>query len=348
MSLFRRVERGSSPAAGESAAIAEFWRRWADARFDVAGAIDSGSGPEVARLLDPMVCALHPDLRWETVPATTARHALVVSSGGKAELRTLTERWHRAGPAPDSLWEHHPSRPTDRGRLTSTVEVAGREIALAETVVSAEVDDARCRLDVAVYHPSFGDLVDEARMMLALTALDWALGEDDVERWVGRIETTTFEPLDEVPITGLTAVLSQLADRWGGERWLHLAGVDAKGRQVRASVRHPVRPVDHPLFDEHVVVRLPFAGLGADGLPDEVVAARLNAFEAHLRQRLGAAAVLVAHETHAGQRVLHLYDDSQHSVGPQIAPMLSAWAEGGARVETGLDPGWTSTTHLRP
>jgi hypothetical protein len=357
VALFRSLERvrpgllrrplGFRQDTAPAGAIGEFWRWWADARLDVAAALQDGATIALDKLVGPQVEALHPGLTWETTPGEAARHRFVLTGGGDPALRVLTERWHRSGPAADTLWEYAPARQADLGRHRCTATIAGCRLDLPSTLVGAQVDDTRCRLDVSVFHPAFAQMPEAGRRAAASRVLEWALGEDDVVRWVGDVRASAYAPLEEVPVVGLDAVVRQLRARWG-QRWIELSGTSARGARVDAAVRHPVHRSDYPLFDEHVAVRLPFADQTFDGLPAELAARELAAFEVHLTQRLGTGAVLVGHETSCGQRVLHLYGDSEHSVRAQITPLVSAWVAGVAHVHTQPDPTWRATAHLRP
>jgi len=344
MGLFRRSDRGPARTAE---AIRDFLEWWSRVRDDVAAALGEGTADSLASVLAPRVSRIHPDLEWETLPGRSARHALVVCAGGRPELRSVAERWHRAGPEADDLWEHHPARQPDPGGFTSSLEVAGRSLDLSRTVLAARADDTRCRLDVQVHHPDFPDLPDEARTQVSCLVLDWALGEDDVERWVGEITPLSDAPLDPVPASSFGLVVEQLRERWSREQWALLQGEGRRGRPLLAAARHPMLRVDHPLFDEHVAVTLSFPGT-PQGLPTEEALAHLRAFEDHLLSRLGDAAVLVAHETHDGRRLLHLYDDGEASVAPQVEAVLPAYRGGRAQVRVEPDPAWRATSHLRP
>jgi hypothetical protein len=218
-------------------------------------------------------------------------------------------------------------------------------------VAQAHVDDVRCRLDVQVFHPRFADIPEPAPAHLAFLVLDWALGEDDVERWLGAVEPVVVEPMDRIQLALLGSLVGQMAQRWAGDRWALLEGWHGERRLI-AAVRHPVHRVDHPLFDEHVSVRLGYASRsgepGGDGLPTETAADDLQSFQETLVRRLGRSALLVAHETTSGERLLHLYCDSTASVVPQIEAMLGAYQGGSATVSREPDPAWRLLEHLRP
>ncbi|MEU4624172.1 hypothetical protein AB0G04_29875 [Actinoplanes sp. NPDC023801] len=145
----------SEPAA----AIAAFWAWWAAARPRaekmIEGAPDDGLIEEIAGL----VSAIHPDLHWEFAAGTSSRHLLVVSSGGSAELRSLAERWRRAGPPPDETFGYAAARQGRPDALDSArLSIGGHDLDLADLRFRAEHDDERDWVDVEVWHPAFAQM----------------------------------------------------------------------------------------------------------------------------------------------------------------------------------------------
>lgn len=329
--------------------ITEFWAWWARSQADFGEQLRLGDLPhDKAVELTSAVRAVHPDLVWEVGTGDLAANALVVSAGGVAELRALAERWYRAGPGSDLTWEYHPARQACPTRFGDRITLDGEDFELSRTVVGAFADDRRAKIDVSVFNPVFDRLGAEGRAQAAFLTLDRALGEDDVERWIGVVEVASIEPMDAVPAGMLGAVVRQLRERWGGERWVLLEGQAADGKRVLAAARHPLSRVDHPLLDEHVMVTLPFVA-DESGLPSEDSLDQLRAFEQHMLGRLGTAAVLVGHETGGGRRVLHLYGERRHSVAPRIEALLPAHrGPAPATVTASPDAAWQGTAHLRP
>jgi Family of unknown function (DUF695) len=346
MSLFRRTRREAEPGS-TPAAIAAFWQWWTSAAEGVTRDLDSGGVDHLPGLVAPRVAAVHRNLEWEFVPGRSARHALVVSSGGEPELRSVTERWRRAGPPDDETWEFRPARQADPAGLRATIMIAERAVDLSPTLIQAHADDRRCLLDVGVFHPSLPDLPESARGQLVFLVLDWALGEDDVERWIGDVHPLPAPPLDAIPAAMLYAVVDQLRERWTGDRWALIEG-EHGGTRLLASVRHPLHRVDYPLLDEHVGVRLTYEDITASGMPGENGMDDLRSFEEMLVSRLGSSAELVAHETTSGERVLHLYGDVTNSVVPLIEAVLPGYQGGRASVTSWHDPAWRAVDHLRP
>ena len=348
MALFRR-RHPPIVVSPTSQAIDGFWAWWARNADDVTTAVTAGHTYTVESMVGPEVARIHPHLTWELCPGSGSTFLFAISSDGHPELRTLAERWHRAAPPDDAVWQFRPARLPDPTafRRGNVVEAGSAEIDLSTVVVQALADDQRCRLDVSIYHPRFFQMTEQARAHLSFLVLDWALGEDDVERWVGAVEAVTVAPIDPIPVADLPEVVRRAAQTWGGERWALMEGWHGE-RRLQVAIRHPLHRVDRPLFDEHVEIRLPYRDQLSDGLPGERALGDLRAFQETVIGRLGEAALLVGHETSAGERLLHLYDDCTASVTPVIQGMLRAYAGGGASVRDEPDAAWQAVNHLRP
>ncbi|GAA0377025.1 hypothetical protein GCM10009530_29520 [Microbispora corallina] len=344
MRLFGRKSEPVEPAE----AIAGFWTWWAETRPLIDGHVEAEDAEALAETIGPAVTALDPSLVWEIAPGTLARHALVVSASGDPELRSFAHRWALAAPPADELWEFHPSRQANPRASELTVDVGGREFGLDRLVLGLRVPPGTPRVDVSAFHPIFPDIDDDTRMEATLLALDWLLGEDEVARWVGDIVAAEFEPIDAVPAVHLPAVVADVAGGFKDEQWALLEGQTANGGKLAAAARYPLRPVDHPLFDQHVAITLPYANADADGLPAGVSLGSLRDFEVNLTERLGAlgTAALVAHLSAERSRVLHVYADPAGDAARAVRELAAAWKEGRATVEVADDPSWSAVAHF--
>ncbi|MDH2427649.1 DUF695 domain-containing protein [Sphaerisporangium sp. TRM90804] len=342
MRLFGR-DGESGGAEGSAEGIAAFWAWWEQARPGLGPLVGTGDVTGLAERVEPAVAALDPSLVWDVVPGTTARHALVVSAGGDPELRPLAHRWARAAPPADADWEYHPSRPAGADVSALVLDVAGRAFSLDKLVLGLRVPNGSPRVDVSVYHPLFPDLDDDTRMEAAVLALDSVLGEDEVARWVGDIVAAGFEPIDAVSAVHLPAVVADLASGYQDEQWALMEGQTATGARLLATVRHPLRPVDHPLFDQHVTVTLPYDDSDEDGLPAGGSAAALLAFEERLSGLLDGLrgdALLALHMSTEGARVYHVYADPDSDAASRVEELAATWREGTPTVDVAPDPGW--------
>ncbi|MEV4391628.1 DUF695 domain-containing protein [Nonomuraea sp. NPDC049607] len=346
MRLFGRKdaeEEADRPGEG----VAGFWAWWQEARPRLDPLVAAGAAEGIEELLAPAVGALHPDLVWEVAPGRNAAHALVVTAAGDAELRSLAHRWAKAAPPADLLWEFHPSRRANPQALELTLDVGGFEFALDKLAFGLRVPRNQPRVDVAAYHPIFSELDEETRLEATLLALDWLLGEDDVARWVGEITPATFQPIDAVAAVHLPAVVADLASNYQDEEWLSLEGRTGEGASLVAVARFPLRPVDHPLFDQHIEITLPYAHRDDDGLPAGESLTALRDFEERLGARLLELrddALLAAQLSAAGHRVVHLYADPDSDAATRVEELIASWKEGEPRIDVGSDPAWAAVS----
>ncbi|MFI7639590.1 DUF695 domain-containing protein [Nonomuraea sp. NPDC049400] len=341
MRLFGRKD--AEEEAGDG--IAEFWAWWQEARPGLDSLVAEGEVEGLEERLAPAVAAIHPGLVWEVAPGKNAAHALVVTAAGDPELRSLAHRWAKAAPPLDLLWEFHPSRQANPQALELTLDVGGYEFALDKLMLGLRVPRDQPRVDVAAYHPIFGELDEDTRMEATLLALDWLLGEDDVARWVGEITPATFQPIDSVAAAHLPAVVADLASGYTEEEWVLLEGQTASGAPLVATTRHPLRPVDYPLFDQHIAITLPYAHRDENGLPVGDSLTALRDFEERLAARLLKLrddAVLAAHMSAEGHRIIHVYADPTGDAAIHAKELIVSWEEGEPRVDVAADSAWSA------
>ncbi|WP_433497734.1 DUF695 domain-containing protein [Sphaerimonospora sp. CA-214678] len=343
-----RLFGSENTPADAAKVIADFWTWWAKARPEIDAQVEAGNAEAIAEALESAVNAMHPSLVWEIAPGGTARYALVVSACNDPELRSFTHRWALAAPPDGELWEFHPSRQAKPQAAELSVEVEGREFDLNRLVVAVQAPPNAPRAEISVFHPIFPDLEDEARMDASLMALDWLLGEDEVARWVGEIVPAEFEPIDAFPAIHLPGVIADLAKGFVEEQWMLMEGTTPTGSRVTALARYPLRPVDHPLNDQHIAIGLPYRNSDSDGQPSGGSLDALRDFEERLTGLLGTlgTAVLAAHMSADGRRTLHVYADPEGEAASAINELAATWKEGEAEVEVADDPSWSEVAHF--
>jgi hypothetical protein len=337
-------------ASAPRAAIAVYWSWWAMARSRFERALNNAStgtppAPELAEEMTRQVKSIAPGLAWEFGPGRQkSRYYLCVTGEGDAELRPVAERWVRAAPPADAAWEYYPARPpTPEEALEGVLQLPGRfraqRLRLAEARLDVRIDEDRQLIDVGVYHPMLRKLPEQTRATPAFLLLGWLLGEDGMERWVGRVDVRSTEPAGTVAAEALPEVVRALAERHPNPTWAVLQGRDNSGQPLLVVARRPLKRIDWPLFDLHG--RLTVAGTMAP--PAEVPEAFTWLAEAEddLQALLGEHAVLVARETRPDRRSLHLYCDSEGPAPGQVDswrrtqphPLNVAWQQ---------DPAWTA------
>ena len=335
VSLFRR--RGVNVEV--LSPIAEFWRWWtATGEALFSAAIATGSYGDLPKQISAKVAAIHPDMQWEASTGESSEHALCVTAAGVAELRPLAERWFRAAPPASETWEFAAARRRDAAVLSGALEFAGMKIELGLARVGIQVDDERQLLDVSVFHPAFASLGDQGSGQLTFLLLDWLLGEDDVERWLGGIETVSADPEDSVPIDSLLEVVVAMAGRHDEPVWILAESTTTTGNRSLVTALRPLRWIDHPLFDLHTEIRLPFSPQRDDGLPTPEALELLRGYENGLLEALGERGLLVAFETFEGQRIFHVYTDSEDQ---NARDAIDTFAGDENAVKThSMDPSW--------
>lgn len=327
--------------------LAAFWEWWAaEGAGGFARAI--GNGGKFAKLPDRItekVCAIHPELVWELAPGVEAQHTLCVSAGGDWKARPTAERWLAFAPPPDGVWEYICARRPDPEVADRSLTFAGTEVLLGDMRLHLAIDEERQLINVGCFHPRFPELPAGARSQLKFLVLDWTLGEDDVERWVGTVDTLDGPPGDGLPLDALPETVRALAARQGEDTWVTLEGETPVGTRLLISARRPLRWIDHPLFDRHLAFTVPFATARDDGMPEANALDLLWALELDLTDRLGERALFVAHETAEGVRTFRFYADSEDS---SVVAAAQTWAaENRATFIGTLDPGWRAVQQYR-
>lgn len=341
MAFFRRR---SPQISDPRPAIAEFWAFWAAHRDDVISAVADVRADELRALLRPAVAAIDERLEWEVARGTTKRFTLVVSSADGPTLRALAERWLLASPDDPDV-EFAATRRRDLEAFESTVlKIDDYDIHLGELVAGTHVDHTTGKLDVVVHHPLYPLLEETHRIQVGFLGLDAALGEDDVERWLGTVEVSADAPVDAIPVATLGAVVDQL--RPSADQWAALQGQGPTG-PVFALVRRPFGRVDRPLADLHVRIVLEYPA-NANGMPsDPDVAVEAEQFEERALDAIGGDgphAVHIGHVTGGGEVVIHFYVDELEVDPAALEPVVRGWKRGRSEMSVTPDPDWSGVS----
>lgn len=349
MGIFRRSkDRDDRGAQGTQESIDAFWSWWAaEGRALAEDSIGGGGNDALVTQMSRGVSGIHPGLAWELSPGSAAKHCLVVSPEGDAALRAPARRWLKAAPDADATWEFADSRQANPDAESLELEIGGHRIAFADVVVGARREGHR--VDVSVHHPAFPTLDEHSRITVTFLALDNALGETDVELWVGEVSPALVAPLDGFGLTGLRAVVRDLkaenTDAQGRPGWAILSG-DGEGGPVLAMTQVPLASATAPELDTHAAVVVPYDDQTERGLPGEDALAALRTLEDSITEGLGDTGRVVAHQSQAGVRVLHVYLDGAADAVPLLASICDPWPQD-VRIRVTPDPGWANVAHLR-
>lgn len=337
-----RVEMGffkRKPAPDSMHPIARFWQWWTSVgatRFNAA--VTTGQWGDLPYEMSEQLAAVHPNLAWDTGPGRASRTLLTVSSEGDAALRRIAEQWLRAAPTPDESWEYAAARQPAAGVLDSAIEIDGHRLHLGDVRFGVTEDSGRERLDISVHHPLFAEMTGDGPLRVSFLLLDWILGEDGVERWVGAVETSHNGEPANATASDLTAAVTAMAAQAQTDKWVLMEGTTDSGERILVNARRPLRWIDYPIFDLHTEVRLTYDDQRDDGLPTLESLNLLRGIEDDISAALGTRGILVAHETAAGTRLLHYYSDSEDQNGRDAIETAVRVAGGAARHDP--DPGW--------
>jgi hypothetical protein len=324
--------------------VTQFWHRWPSFRSRVERARRTELD-DLGRLLDSAVELIDPRLCWELGKATS-EWLLVVTANGDPKVRSTAERWLRAAPVPDPGWQFHCYRPADSGALSGKLQLGNGAVDLAEVRFKLDRDFDQARIHVTVCHPEFAALDEDARLQAVFMALDRTLGEDEVHRWIGDIDASISPGADAVPATRLVAEVAGLKGAYSAPKPVTLRDTAPDGLPVVTRTTVPMRPIDFPLYDQHVAITAGYPGGGADRLPEPSALTRLQQFEDVLRAQTAGQAVLAGHETHDDSRVFHLYADPATDTAEELGAALPPWLEGPFSVTVTIDPGWDEISHF--
>ncbi|WP_188778420.1 DUF695 domain-containing protein [Marmoricola endophyticus] len=328
----------------------DFWAWWSErGRALVTTAVGGEQPGQAFDALTTAVHALHPGLAWEVGPGELSAYVLALSPEGDPELRAPARRWLLAAPEPDPTWSFTDHRPPDPTPGSGTLSIdGGPELDLGDVLVSARSSGSR--FDVAVFHPAFTGLDETVRERVTYLVLDGALGENDVELWLGTIEATDVRPPDGFGLAALRAAVddrrSAHVDADGRPTWTLLRGETADGPLI-ASAQTPLHPLTAAQLTRYAAVTLPYRERSPDGFPTGASLDSLREIEDGLTEALGTSGAVVAHQSCAGTRLVHLYLDDATKALEVVRRTASTWGEGRARVESSLDPGWDRVRHLR-
>lgn len=317
-----------------------FWAWWVDARPGIEAAIADGSLGDHVEEVSRQVQAIHPDLEWEFAPGTSSAHVLCVTAAGRRELRSVAERWRLAGPPPDARWSYASARPPAVGREGTILNLGPVQLAYDEVRFGTSPGEDGSGLDVVVHHPAFASIDVDAARQVAFLALDWTLGEDDVERWIGSIDVTVTPP-DPLLDT------EQLRDEVRALRAAHLepqfmvAQMMLGPSRVILTMQRPLKRVEYPLFDTHGRIEWTYGSPDAnDGMPDPEANEVLSQLTDELEGRGGDHVLFAVRGTGAGARFFEVMVDGEGDGRQRVDDVLDQHRWGEARVEWNPDPGW--------
>jgi uncharacterized protein DUF695 len=327
----------------KAAAIESFWTWWESARPRAEKMISGTPDDRLTAELNARVGAIHAGLQWEFTTGSESTHVLVVTSGGDPALRSLAERWRRSSPEPDEIFGYAAARPGNPSAMGGVLQIDGHRLVLSEARFAAEPDEAALAVHVLVWHPEFATMSEQSRTHVAFLTLDWLLGEDAVEIWIGHIAAVS-RPGPYLTGVELAEVVDRMEPEDGTERWGTLTGT-RRGKPLVALAQVPLKPARWPGCHLHIRIDVPYRQRDENGFPARDSFPALYALEDRITE-FADGAVVVAHETCDGVRTTHLYTD-RRAAAHALEPLIASWPEGKVRMTVSEDPRWQAVAHLR-
>lgn len=200
--------------------------------------------------------------------------------------------------------------------------------------------ERRLKVHVGVHHPRFATLPKQARGQVSFLVLDWLLGEDDVERWIGEVEPLREAPESSGTATDVQAAVAKTAAQRNPETWMLANGTNKRGRPFLATWRRGVRWLDAPIFDRHQSVAAKYRAQ-SNGLPaDRSILPELGKLETELEEIINGRGLLVAITMRDGVRTFHAYTDGEDQ---NVDAAIADWARTRhLKVTAKRDPAWTA------
>jgi hypothetical protein len=220
--------------------------------------------------------------------------------------------------------------------------VADREIDLTQMRAIAGWDDARQRLDVRLWHPAFDGLSEDDRQQIGFLFLDNLLGEDDVERWIGTMESSSAEFAGRTP-QELSDEVRRRAGEAPPDSWVLAERTGRGGDLALVSANAALKRIDHPFASHHLCVTV---DRGLEQLSQSPELPELDKAEEDLMEELRGTATAAGRVTERRRRMIHyVCADAQGA-----AAIAEAWARRhgrfGIRVEVRSDPSWSFRKEL--
>jgi hypothetical protein len=239
-----------------------------------------------------------------------------------------------AAPPSDDTWEYLPAR---QGGNLLVLEVGPVKLDQEDFRVGIVPDEGRRRLNVALFHPGHAGVPREARLQSSFLFLDHCLGEDDVERFIGKVELAETEPAGAVSPDGLVKAVEAMRSMARELTFSLLRGQDGKGKPVIVSAAMSLKKIDYLFYDTHGEVTFP---LGSKWPPEQKLLDAANDGEDALIAALEGTAIYAGHITETGRRTLHFVAEDGAKAQQQTDAWLRANSTLRGSAKWAPDPKW--------
>ena len=314
-------------------AITAFWEAWRRLRVRLEGELEERRYGEGTEGLTELTEAIDPALEWDLVPGQKAEYALCLSSAADPGLRSTTERWYRACPAADAVWEYHPARIAVE---PTAVIVGDTGIHPFDMTVVIKPDLAAEELDLTVGHPDFSRMDETLQLQVVFRLLDDLLGEDRAEFWVGSVDVAPHPLPWGIPFLDLIREVDRQAAAATGQQWEMMHKDDRELGESQLFVNRALKRLH--FLDLVDVVTLSIE----TSVPEDPLVRRV---EEDLAATLQTGGVIFAHEIFDTFTVIYAYADPE--VVDAISELADRWRPAVYEVMADPDPGWDTYEEMR-
>ncbi|MEE9312789.1 MAG: hypothetical protein V3V10_10315 [Planctomycetota bacterium] len=332
-------ERHLPSIADQEAGIKRFWDYWAKNSAALAKAIHTVGDTKWQEIVTKLVKGICESMAWEMGRGLESQHHFCLSSEGDIELRIIAERWLQSKLPKNEFWEFHTAR---QGQYSH-----GQGIQMGEGEDEFEFDDFRIQIELdehtarghlKVFHPLFENMRDENdRVRITFIVLDNVIGEDDVENWVGAVETSQLPIPNGIGLGDLREALLPIMGQ--EDVWSQLESKGPEG-VVFVVANLSLKRLHHIFHSTSLVVTVEFT---EDDLSQEENSLDgLNALEDDLERILDKQAIFVGHETliNVHRRVMFFHVIDSPELRQTMAGWLAANNTWDMKAEYDYDPQW--------
>jgi hypothetical protein len=203
--LRKKSRNRYNPSPTYKQRVEQFYQWFAKRADDLDEGFNNGTvdSSELVAEMDPPLEALIGGLGWCFGPALDkAGHHLCLQASGNPHILQLTIIWSES--CPDlARWEFHPAKPRSVELDGRSIQSGGFDFEFNTMQVALEPNDEREMPNIKIFHESFPEIDEDARLRMTFIMLDEALGELGTDAWLAAIEPST-EPLEHfVPMSEL-------------------------------------------------------------------------------------------------------------------------------------------------
>lgn len=329
--------------------IEEFWAWWGAAQERLDGALRDPDGRRTA-IDEVHMRVKRLGLYGDVIPLPGGTDLIIGSADGDDEKRIVAAHWllgapkHSAGAAPQAadadaapadpprfaFATHRPAQPIEHLMGVAVPGDPPLPIAAMRFAARWRLDDDR--VDVAVW---VGPRVKEKRAKALVPALlRSAIGELEVDAWIGDVSIARDEPAGATDLAGFVRAFADEVSERAEPRWYLYEYEKPDGTPLTVTLRRPIQPARHPFLDGCLTIRTQLQTTD----PDEG-----DRIQAQLLDGMPGDILPVGSVTDQGWRTTFIYANRR---SPTIA-MLKARADMlGGEFGSGWDPSWHQIRHL--